>query len=110
PLAQLLVFWNGNQVDIVLSAQRLDQLLVIGLVAVLSQDAQLSLTLLNGPASLVQATAQAVVRQGLLQNHLHSGVDVHGLAGGGGLLHNHGRSLSVRHFGPRLLSLPSLLS
>lgn len=34
-----------DEVDVVLSAQCLDQLLVVGLVAVLSKDAQLGLTL-----------------------------------------------------------------
>lgn len=45
PLAQLLVLWHTDQVDVVLSAQSLNQLLVVRLIAVLCQDAQLSLTL-----------------------------------------------------------------
>jgi hypothetical protein len=45
PLAELLVLRHGDEVDVVLAAQRLDELLVVRLVAVLSKDAQLSLTL-----------------------------------------------------------------
>lgn len=49
PLAQLLVLGHADEVDVVLSAQCLNQLLVVWLVAVLGQQAQLCLALLNGP-------------------------------------------------------------
>ena len=52
PLAQLLVLRDGDEVHVVLSAQGLNQLLVVGLVAVLSQQAQLGLALLDGPAAI----------------------------------------------------------
>lgn len=51
----------------------LDELLVVGLVAVLREHAQLGLPLLDGARRLVQAPRQAVVRQRLLQHLLRSG-------------------------------------
>ncbi len=50
----------------------LNQLLVVGLVAVLSEHAQLRLALLDRAGRLVQAAGQAVVRQRLLQHLLRS--------------------------------------
>jgi len=94
PLPELLVLGDGDQVDVVLAAQRLDQLLVVGLVAVLGEDAELRLALLDGARRLVEAAGEAVVREGLLEDELDGGVDVHGLAGGGGGgLHHHGGGL-----------------
>lgn len=43
PLAQLLGLWDGEQADVVLRAERLHQLLVVWLVAVLSKHTQLTL-------------------------------------------------------------------
>ena len=65
-----------------LGAQGLDQLLVVGVVAVIGEDAKLRLTLLDRAGSLVQTTRQAVVSQRLLQDHLNALVDVHRLSGG----------------------------
>lgn len=53
-----------------LSTQCLNELLVVGAVAVLSQDAQLGLAALNGTGGLVQAAGQAVMGKGSLQHTL----------------------------------------
>lgn len=42
PLAQRLLLGHGDEVDALLRAQRLNQLLVVGLVAVVRQDGQLA--------------------------------------------------------------------
>ena len=82
-----------------LVAKSLDQLGVVGLVAVLGKDAQAGMLVaqLDGAASLVQATAQAVVGQSLLEHHLNGGVHVHGAGGGNLLLGSNGCLLSVKH-------------
>ena len=50
PLAQLLGLRHGDEVDALLGAERLDELLVVGLVAVIGQDAELRLAALNRAA------------------------------------------------------------
>ena len=47
PLAQRLLLGHRDQVDALLRAQRLDQLLVVGLVAVVRQDGELRLAALR---------------------------------------------------------------
>jgi hypothetical protein len=83
PLAELLGLSDGDEVDALLGAQSLDELLVVGLVAVVGEHAELRLAALNGARRLVQAAREAVVRERLLKDDLDRGVDVHGLAGGG---------------------------
>lgn len=70
PLAELLGLCHRHEVDVMLSAQRLDQLLVVGAVAVLCQDAQLGLAPLNRAGGLVQPTGKAVMGKGCLQHAL----------------------------------------
>ena len=53
-----------------LLAECLDQLLVAGLVAVLCEDAEVSLSLVQGLGGLVEAAGEAVVDQSSLQNLL----------------------------------------
>jgi hypothetical protein len=82
PLSELLGFSDGNQVDRLLSAKSLDELLVIWLVAIVSEDTELGLTTLNGAARLVEATSEAIVVEGLLEDNLDGGVYVHWFIGG----------------------------
>lgn len=78
---------GAYNVDILLSAEALDQLLVVGLVAVLGKHTELGLVLLNGAARLVQATGKAVVSKGLLHHLLEGAGHVQGLRWLGDLLH-----------------------
>ncbi len=61
-------------------AECLDQLRVIWLVAILSQDTQLSSMLLNSLCSLVKAPCKPIMGQGLLQHKLQTSQDIHGLS------------------------------
>merc|ERR1719182_13759 len=97
PLPELGVLGDLNDVDVVLAGERLDELLVVVLVAVLGQDDELAVAALDGLAALVEAAGQLVVRQGLLQHHLQGRHQVHGLAGGGGLHLGGSLNLAVRH-------------
>ena len=101
PLTQLLVLRHGDQVDALLGTERLDQLLVVRLVAVVREHTQLRLPTLNRTRRLVKSTRQSIVRKGLLQHHLDGRVDVHRSlcrrGRGRSLLHRLGRIPSVRH-------------
>ena len=76
-------------------AKSLDELLVHGLVAVVGQNAEKSLALVQSLGRLVEAAGEAVVDEGGLQDLLDGGVDVHrpggdgdrGLVGGGDFGH-----------------------
>lgn len=93
PLAQLLGLSNRDEVDIMFTAQCLNQLLVVGAVAVLCQHTELGLATFNGTGCLMQTTRETVVREGGAEHTLDCGVEVHGLIGARNLC-NRG-SLSV---------------
>ena len=59
-----------NQVNLVLGAEGLDELDVLGLRARLDEDAQVSLTLVERLGALAQTTSKTVVDEGVLQNLL----------------------------------------
>ncbi len=82
PFAQLVVGVHLDQRNLMLLAESLDQLLVQGLVAVFGEDAQVSLTLVQGLGTLVQSAGQSVVDESLLQDFLDRRVDVHGRTDG----------------------------
>jgi len=84
PLPELLVLGHGDERHVVLGAEGLDELLVVGLGAVTGEDAELRLALLDGPAGLVEAAAEAIVGESLLENGLEGVVEGKGLLGGGG--------------------------
>ena len=76
-------------------AESSDQLLVHGFITVLSEDAQQSLSLVQGLARLSNTSGQTVSDHGLLQHLLDGGVDVHGAGHGGGGWNV--ISLNIRH-------------
>ena len=60
-----------------LSTESLDELDVVWLVAVGSHDADMCLPLVETFGTLVQSTDETICGQGVLQDLLNSGVDVH---------------------------------
>ena len=66
-----------------LRAERLDELLDVGLVAVVGQDRELRGASLEGAGGLVEAAREAVVRQGLREDSGDGLVDVQALGRGG---------------------------
>jgi hypothetical protein len=71
------------QTDLVLLAESLDEFLVHRLVAVVGQDAEKGLTLVQSLGGLVKAAGETVVDEGGLQDLLDGGVDVHRAGGHG---------------------------
>ena len=61
PLSQLLGLRNSNQVDALLRTQSFNELLVVRLVAVIGEDAKLSLSTLNRAACFMQTTREAIM-------------------------------------------------
>ena len=91
-----------EQVDLVLVAQSLDELEVLGLVARLDENAKVGLAAVERLGALAQTTGKTVVDKGLLQDLLESVLDGHGALGGGSvgdldLLDLLGNFLDVRH-------------
>lgn len=74
-----------EQVDLVLVAESLDELEVLGLVAGLDENAKVGLTTVEGLGALTQTTGETVVDESLLENLLESILDGHGALGGSGL-------------------------
>lgn len=70
PLTELLVVGNLDQVDLVLSAQRLDELEVLGGVARLDEDTQMGLALVESLGALAETTGETVVDEGVFQDLL----------------------------------------
>lgn len=83
PFTQLLVRVDADQRNLVLIAQRRDQLLVLRLVAALGQNGEHGLTFVEGLARLVDAVHKTVGDQRLLQHLLQCGVNVHWSANNG---------------------------
>jgi len=77
-LAKLLARHTAEERRLVLNADGLDELDVLRLVAVISKAAHAGSALVERLAALVEATAEAVVDQGLLEDFAQGGVDVHG--------------------------------
>ena len=77
PLAQLLAIGHLDQRDLVLAAQRHDQLLVGLLLARLVQHAHVSLAAVQGLGGLAQAAREPVVDQGDLEDALEGVQDGH---------------------------------
>jgi len=77
PLAQLHVGVDLDEGDVVLHAEGGDQLLVHGLVAVLGENAQQSLTFVKSLSCLPESSCESVGDEGVLQHLGDSGVDVH---------------------------------
>lgn len=59
-----------DQVDLVFSAKRLNQLDVLRLCASLDKDAQVSLALVEGLGTLAQTAGESIVNESVLQNLL----------------------------------------
>merc|ERR1719384_2590376 len=98
PLAQLHVGVHLDQRDPVLLAESSDQLLVHGLVAVLSEDAEQGLPLVQGLCSLPQSAGKTISDQSLLEHLLDCLIDAHGA----GCLNGRGArhiSFNIRHVG-----------
>ena len=97
PLSKLDLLRNREDRDVVLGGEGLDELGIVGLVAVVSEDDELGLALLNGTGSLVESTAESIMGKSLLEHNLQGRVDVQRLGGGsrcldGGCLNNGGLS------------------
>ena len=70
PGAEDLRVSDLDQVDLVLSAKRLNELEVLGLSAGLDEHAEVSLALVEGLGTLAETASEAVVDEGVLQNLL----------------------------------------
>lgn len=70
---------NLQEVDSVLSAQGLNETHVGGLIAVLSQDAQVSSPLVQGLGALRESTCNTVMNEGLFEDLLQGSEDIHNL-------------------------------
>jgi hypothetical protein len=70
PGAEDLGVSNLDQVDLVLGAESLDELEVLGLVASFDQDAKVGLALVEGLGCLTETTSETVVNESVLQNLL----------------------------------------
>ena len=66
--SELLVVFNLDQGDVVLSTEGLNELTVSRLCAVGGQHAEMGLTLVQGLSSLVQTTGQTIIDQSFLQD------------------------------------------
>ena len=71
PGAEDLRVTNLDEVDLVLSAEGLDELDILGLSARLDEDAQVRLALVKGLRTLAETTSETVVNKSVLQNLLH---------------------------------------
>lgn len=60
-----------DKVDFVLSAERLNELNVLGLCAGLDEDAQMGLALVQGLCALTETASETVMDEGVLQNLLY---------------------------------------
>jgi len=63
-----------DEVDFVLSAERLDELDVFGLCAGLDEDAQMGLALVQGLGALTETASKTVMDEGVLQNLLYRNI------------------------------------
>ena len=63
---------NLNKIDLVLGAEGLNELNVLGLSAGLDEDAKVGLALVEGLGALTQTTGKTVVDEGVLQDLLHA--------------------------------------
>jgi hypothetical protein len=68
-----------QEVDSVLSTQSLNETHVCGLIAVLSQDTQVSCSLVQSLCALRETTRNSVMNKGLLEDFLEGSKDVHHL-------------------------------
>merc|ERR1719508_412895 len=81
-----------------LAAQGRHQLLVHRLVAVLCEDPEQGLSLVQSLGGLVKSASKAVRDEGGLEDFLDSRVDVHGAPSGGGSGRGNVISFNIRHF------------
>merc|ERR1712112_515250 len=104
-LTTLHVGVNLDEGDPVLHAEGGHELLVHGLVTVLSQDAEQGLALVQSLGSLTESASKAISYQSLLEDFLDGSVNVHGPAGHGGS----GGDISFNITHVDLLDVPSNL-
>merc|ERR1711918_26661 len=78
PLTELGVVLNTHEVDAVLSAQSLDELLVRRLGAVIRENAELHEALVEHLGALAETTSEAIMAEGLLEHLLESRHSVEG--------------------------------
>jgi len=83
-LTELLVVGDLDEVDAVLIAETLNELGVVGLVAVLGQDAEEGLALVEDLDGLAKTLGHTVVENGLLEDLLEGILDGELTAGGSG--------------------------
>jgi hypothetical protein len=79
PFTESHGFRNANQVHVDFVAQRLDELGVVSLVAVLRQDADERLAGLDRLARFTETTVETVSREGLLEHDLERSHEIHRL-------------------------------
>ena len=70
PSAENLRVTDLDEVDLVLRAERLDELEVLGLGVGLDQDAQVGVTLVKSLGALAKTTRKTVMNEGVLQDLL----------------------------------------
>ena len=78
PFGELFALGNTDEVDVVLSAQGGDELLVAGFLAVVSKDAKVGSAGVEGAGDLGDATDEAVDFDGLLDDDAEGGFNVFG--------------------------------
>jgi hypothetical protein len=77
PFTDLLAIRNSDKGNIILFAKSFDELLVLGFVAVISQEAEdWLLSVVDGLADFMEALSQAVSERGGLEDSLDGGVEV----------------------------------
>jgi len=72
PLTELGVVWDLHDVDAVLSAESLDELLVGWLGAVVSEHTEVNATLVEHASALADATGKTLMAESLLEHLLES--------------------------------------
>ena len=65
-----------DKVDFVLSAERLDELNILGLRASLDEDAQMGLALVQSLGALTETASETVMNEGVLQNLLYHKITI----------------------------------
>ena len=77
PFAELLFLFDLDQRYVLFATKSSDQLLVVGFIAVVSEESNLARALVEGLGSLVESPRNAVHEEGLLQDTGDSLMDVH---------------------------------
>jgi hypothetical protein len=98
PCAEDLGITDLDQVDVVLSAESLDELDVLCFGAGLHEDAEVGIALVQSLGALAEATSKTVVLEGVLQNLLRTKNNVSASGKGQKSMFTHLKSVLKTHF------------